>query len=380
MAARTRSVLPALHPELTDLLLAALAEEGLPTDAVALAQGVAELSAAYNAAAFPVRWTPAREAGRVAFFLPRDARKIEAALRDLPLAALGRPALRVLDLGAGVGGSGLGAVLGLRGRGYSGEIALTLVEPEPRALTRGLALLRRCVDGLGLGPVTVQGLRGDLRAGPGEFDLVVLGAVLVEVGHGQAEAARVELLRQLLRGILAQNVGGDGLLLVVEPALKVTSRRLQQVREALRAEAGLFVVAPCPHAEACPLLTRAEDWCHEDLAVDLPAALVPIARAAGLRWQGLTYSRLALSTSPVRRPGARVVLPPHPTKGKLAQGLCLPGSPSVVVVERLDRHASAENEAWSTLSRGDGLDLPGASWEGRPARIGPEQRVLPFRP
>ena len=78
--------------------------------------------------------------------------------------------------------------------------------------------------------------------------------------------------------------------------------------------------------------------------------------------------------------GARVVLPPHPTKGKLAQGLCLPGSPSVVVVERLDRHASSENEAWSTLSRGDGLDLPGASWEGHPARIGPEQRVLPFRP
>jgi hypothetical protein len=234
----------------------------------------------------------------------RGARRLVGLLRVgiEPKAVEGHMRCAAIDGRLALDGS---AVLGLRGRGYSGEIALTLVEPEPRALTRGVALLRRCVDGLGLGPVTVQGLRGDLRAGPGEFDLVVLGAVLVEVGHGQAEAARVELLRQLLRGILAQNVGGDGLLLVVEPALKVTSRRLQQVREALRAEAGLFVVAPCPHAEACPLLTRAEDWCHEDLAVDLPAALVPIARAAGLRWQGLTYSRLALSTSPVRRPGAR---------------------------------------------------------------------------
>src|SRR6202044_548425 len=41
-------------------------------------------------------------------------------------------------------------------------------------------------------------------------------------------------------------------------------------------------------------LARETDWCHEDIDVDLPAWLVPVARAAGLRHEGLTFSYLVL--------------------------------------------------------------------------------------
>jgi hypothetical protein len=42
------------------------------------------------------------------------------------------------------------------------------------------------------------------------------------------------------------------------------------------------------------MLALETEWCHEDLAIDLPAWTVPLARAAGLRWQGLTFSYLVL--------------------------------------------------------------------------------------
>src|SRR3712207_8562489 len=54
------------------------------------------------------------------------------------------------------------------------------------------------------------------------------------------------------------------------------------------------VFAPCLHAASCPMLAIETEWCHEDLAVDLPPWTVPLARAAGLRWQGLTFSYLVL--------------------------------------------------------------------------------------
>src|SRR5580700_2681488 len=54
------------------------------------------------------------------------------------------------------------------------------------------------------------------------------------------------------------------------------------------------VFAPCLHAAPCPALARDSDWCHEDLDVDLPGWLVPVAKAAGLRHEGLTFSYLVL--------------------------------------------------------------------------------------
>ena len=49
------------------------------------------------------------------------------------------------------------------------------------------------------------------------------------------------------------------------------------------------------------MLATEGDWCHEDLPIDLPPWVAPLARAAGLRWQRLTFSYLAL-----RRDGRRL--------------------------------------------------------------------------
>jgi ribosomal protein RSM22 (predicted rRNA methylase) len=155
----------------------------------------------------------------------------------------------------------------------------------------------------------------------------------------------------------------------------------------------LHVLAPCVHDAPCPALTEPDAWCHEDIGVDLPASLVPVAKAAGLRWQGLTFSYLVLSRdvrqSCTRAADAttyRVVSSPIATKGKRELHLC--GSfeglaaPAWRKVMRLDRHASPGNEVWGRAARGDLLAIAPSVSAARPrvdgmARI--ERAGLPDR-
>jgi ribosomal protein RSM22 (predicted rRNA methylase) len=360
---------------LTDAVVAAL----VPLDARALAESVQRVSQAYNEARFPMRWSAGEQAARLGFFLPRDLHKVARALRDVDL----RGVRRVLDLGAGVGASAVGAVLAVRAQGVTAPLEVQLVEPDAAALAAAVATLARLEAINGFGPVAVRARRGDLLAGEGAADLVVLGQVLVEVGHGMAEAGRVPMLARLLTTLAERHLAPGGRILVVEPALRVTARRLQQVRGVLlrtaSGEPRLHVVAPCPHDGACPLLAREGDWCHEDLAVDLPASLVPVARAAGLRWQGLTFARLVLASAPEARPPARVAAPPRVTKGKSAHVFCS-GDGTLRHVERLDRHRSGANAVWDALQRGDAVRLSLPDADHSLARIGADARVEVWTP
>src|SRR5262249_16168187 len=133
------------------------------------------------------------------------------------------------------------------------------------------------------------------------------------------------------------------------------------------------------------------DWCHEDLAVDLPPWLAPVARAAGLRREGLTFSylvlrkdgaRLADSMRSATSRGARlrVVSGPLPSKGKREAFVCShlahPGAlgPGRARLMRLDGDAREGNASWDRIARGDLLAVDPAP-ELERARIGPEAAV-----
>jgi hypothetical protein len=219
------------------------------------------------------------------------------------------------------------------------------------------------------------------------WDLVLLGQVLSELDTELAAAARVAKHAALVESLLASAVRPDGALVVVEPALRERARYLHAVRDAVLAkragEGGPNVFAPCLHRGLCPMLLTEGDWCHEDLAVDLPEWLTPIARAAGLRWQGLTFSYLILrkdgTTLEKRGFPWRVVSGPIVSKGKRELFLCGanggPGLPSRLRVQRLDRHASAANAVWGALGRGDRIRLPGLIPAGPLAKLGSDAVV-----
>lgn len=338
-----------------------------------LGAAVRALSDVYNrrAASGADVATVAREhlGARLAFSFPRDVPKGAAAVRELVgtgLLRLDERPLRVLDLGAGLGAMTFGLARALAAAGGKGSLDVHYVDADPRALELASALAQTT----GADPVrivartTCAAVGAPLPRGP--FDVVLLGQVLSELDEGAPPPERVARHAALLSSLF-ETLSPTGSLVVVEPALRDRARHLQALRDVwVETRGGVF--APCLHAAACPALAAVGDWCHEELATDLPAWLVPVARAAGLRWQGLSFSYLVLRRDgqtlqdalPLAR--LRVVSDLLRTKGKSEVFVCgqLPSGPGRERIRRLDRHASASNEAWERLSRGALLpEVPG---------------------
>ena len=368
-----RELVRPLEEDWRDVLDRIARRRGWPAsaDVARLGAKVSELSAAYND---PARARAAvREAGaaRLGFSFPRDVPKGAAAVRELvATGTLPVRGLRVLDIGAGLGTTTWGVARALEAAGGQGMVDATWVDPDASALEIGAAIVAERRD---LGSVRVQARTMNRTTSTlddlGRFDLVLAGQLLSELDVGEPEDARVQRHAALLGVWLERRVEPDGALVVVEPALRDRTRHLHRVRDVLVA-AGATVFAPCLHSAGCPALARETDWCHEDLDVDMPGWLVPVARAAGLRREGLTFSYLVLRKDGRRlvdavaaAPGVsrlRVVSAAMPSKGKREAFLCgelrdANGAPVAgrVKAARLDRDASEANDDWDRIGRGD---------------------------
>jgi SAM-dependent methyltransferase len=359
-------------------------------DVTRLAAHVAALSEAYNDPARASAAVKDAGAARLGFSFARDVPKGAAAVRELVATGVLRAGatMSVLDIGAGFGATTWGVVRALEAAGGTGIADVTWIDSDARALEVAAAIAR---GREGRGAIAVRGKtlhRAAAALGAFDdlprFDLVLAGQVLSELDVGAPDDARVERHAKLLAAWLDRRVEAHGSLVVVEPALRDRSRHLHRVRDALVAS-GATVFAPCLHAAPCPALARETDWCHEDLEVDLPPWLVPVARAAGLRREGLTFSYLVLRKDgatlassfaiPASATRLRVVSGAIPTKGKLEAFLCgeLDRDGARIVARartmRLDRDGSPANAAWDTLARGDVLTVDPAPTVDRP-RIG----------
>ncbi len=242
---------------------------------------------------------------------------------------------RALDLGAGTG------AVGRTLRARFGD-ALDVV----------------AVDRTAAPGVVRANLAVELPSVDGRFDLIVAAHLLNELFVDRRPEQRVaqRALRVLAwaRALLAPS----GLIVLIEPALRETSRELLAVRDQLL-QAGLHVVAPCFWQGGCPALAAERDWCHD-------AAPVP-SRSR------VDFSYVVLRAEPVApAPGLeRVVSDPLPDKGRLRLYVC--GAQGRRELIRLSRHRSPANAGLDQAARGDVLDIPAAEGE---LRIRPETSVV----
>jgi len=355
--------------ELEDAVLAATREvvgdAALATPA--LTRAIVDRSHRYTSERARLSAPPDRTAdlaARAAFFTIADAMKIAIPIGELRGrgAMPARSPLRVLDLGAGCGALSLGlaSVLGP-------ALTVTAIDRDPGALSiaqRALARLAKVPVSTRTGDVTTVELPA--------ADLVLVGTLLNEL----PATARLPLVERALAAI-----PDDGAVIIIEPALRDTTRALHELRDAILGKQLAHVFAPCTRRGApCPALADPDDWCHEDRDVRLPPRTAELARLTHLRDDGLKFSYLVLRKDP--RPLApagawRVVSATHAPKGKLEMLGC--SDAGRMPIRLLRRHRADGNRVVERARRGDVLVIDRAPGAER-VEIDAETRVERIEP
>jgi ribosomal protein RSM22 (predicted rRNA methylase) len=337
----------------------------------ALASEVKLVSEIYTRERGGLHRTAVELAARLRFYFLRDLAKIER-----PLVEAGLPrkeTWRVLDLGAGLGTSTLGAARVAKKHGLATKLDVVAVERAARLVDVMTYLCDRA--GEVAVPIALTTHEMDLETlemgtlGSG-FDLVVVGLALNElfVDAPDPIAARAAWCEAA-----AACLGEGGVMIVLEPALRTTTRELMQVRDRLVHGGAVKVIAPCTADGDCPMLRRERDWCHADDALALPEPLAGIARAAGLRFEGLSYAYVTLARQDAREAGLqRVVGGPIVQKGKTEWHVCQ--APDLARLSVLHRDRD-ETEKLEGVGRGARLRVDPKPEDGSTIRAGTTAKV-----
>ena len=286
-------------------------------------------------------------AARALFFTPADAAKIKIPLAELAnRSALptARP-LRVLDVGAGCGAMTLGIAEAL-----PHALEVVAVDRDSAALE----LFTTAAKELGRSELALDTRRGDvskLRGVSGEFDVIACGSVLNELSESKATALALDLLSRLSQ---------DGVLIVIEPALRLTSRRLHRLRDRVIEDGLGNIFAPCTRESApCPALALERDWCHEDRTFEATPRLAALTNATGMRARRLKFSYLVVSREAhalAPRAGMlRVVSSLKKTKGQSELFACGEDGRNRLRLQKRDR--TAQNRGFEKARRGQLLEV-----------------------
>lgn len=267
------------------------------------------------------------------------------------LGELSRRPRSVLDLGSGPGPLAFAAL-------DAGASEVTAADRSAPALALARALAAEAEE-----PLATRAWNGGAALPEGQFDAITLGHVLNELGRGpSAVSDRAALLERA-----AAQLRPGGSLVVLEPALRDTSRELLHVRDLLVAR-GYAVRAPCLWRGPCPALVKASDWCHAERTWSPPSLLDALAREAGLHKEALKMSYLVLAPRGEAWPQPpagrlfRIVSEPLEGKGRQRYMGCGPEGRVGLALQR--KHRSAANEVFFSLRRGDVVAIEGTEPRG----------------
>lgn len=327
----------------------------------------------------------------LAYYVPVNLAKVQLLLSEIEplLKAKTWEEFRVLDVG---GGPGTGALALLDWAQSTSTPALEALRVT--TVDRSAAVLRACTElWNGYFAHGREGRKPQLETiecnlertfpisvaagveGRG-YHLIVVQNVLSELYIGSSEAVikRVGLVAKLLSAL-----SEDGSLMLVEPALRTTSRGLHEVRNHLLSSYACSVYSPCLHDQACPALARPDDWCHEERSWARPAWIEEIDEAAGLIKDALKFSYVIIRKDgrtivPRSEPYHRVVSELRVMKGEKRVWLCEAGGRSEL--GRQDKDRSASNVAFDQFHRGSIIKISEIVRKERKGRLSTVGRIL----
>ena len=223
--------------------------------------------------------------------------------------------LRILDLGAGTGDFGLGVAESLLAA-HPFSLSLHFVDRSKEALEAAVSGRGHSRLSLTVSQATLPKDRSYLSDG---YDIVTMANCLAE-NESQLDGF-ADLLGEMARSILP-----GGLLLLVEPADRRSSRALLTLGDDLISRhLPLHLLAPCPGGRTlpCPALRHSEDWCHEDRPAVFSEGLLKTAKLVGHVKDSLkmTYLLFGRGGAPPP-PSLRLVSPLHREKGLFFGDFC----------------------------------------------------------
>jgi ribosomal protein RSM22 (predicted rRNA methylase) len=300
------------------------------------------------------------------YFLPINLTKVQLLLDEMAeetYTARATDRFSALDLGCGPGTAALAMLDWWRRHGLIGDLSVVAVDAVPAALRQAERLWEQYCREAGLTAAMLNTIEGDLEqpaSGPwlkqitwgAPYDVILLGNCLNEI-HGDIRDS-IGARTDLVRGMLSR-LAPHGTMIIVEPALRETSRALHQVRDRLLQARSCTVYSPCLHEENCPALVDPDDWCHEERPWGPPAFIGEIDEEVGFIKDALKFSYLLLRkdgrTIVERRPDVyRVVSELREMKGEKRAWLC--NELGRCEVGRVDRSASPKNSAVEGWHRG----------------------------
>jgi ribosomal protein RSM22 (predicted rRNA methylase) len=301
---------------LPDDLAAALARKlsaTAPTEASAQVDRLIENYRGATPTAAPVLRDAADAAAYAAYRMPATYAAARSALAALRARTAGWAPATHLDLGGGTGAARWAVADTWTANGGP---AGTVLDWSHAALDLGRALAAGSATPSVRDTVWTRAPLSGAPALPAA-DLVTMSYVLGELTPAD-RAALVDA------GTAATSAGG--VLLIAEPGTPDGYARIIAARDRLTA-AGLTVLAPCPHSDACPI--TGTDWCH--FAARVPrSALHRQVKGGTLPYEDEKFSYVA-ATRPAPAPAPtptpapaphRIVRHPQTRKGQVLLDLC----------------------------------------------------------
>jgi len=294
------------------------------------------------------------------YFLPSNIYKIHLPLKELslhPQKILSKKEIKILDLGSGPGTTILGILDFFSNQKKRPSLEFTAIDSVVENLSIAKDLFKLFTENVNI-DASLKTFKINIEkteAIPeGSYDIIILSNILNELFYKEEKkiAKRVSFLTTIIRKFLAS----DGNCIIIEPALRETTREMLEIRDSL-VKNGFKIYSPCLIDEPCPALSNPKDWCHEDIPWIPPKIIKEIDKLTGLRKDSLKFSYLVLrkdklSLSDILEKNSyRVVSEPLVSKGKLEFYICGIGGRRLITM--LDKDKTPSNMQFQKLQRGD---------------------------
>ncbi|CUS98645.1 small ribosomal subunit Rsm22 family protein [Candidatus Chrysopegis kryptomonas] len=206
------------------------------------------------------------------------------------------------------------------------------------------------------------------------FDLITVANTLNEVAYEK----RNKLLRLINAGIK-----DDGFVILIEPALMITSRDLLDFRDKMLKH-GFYIYSPCLRNLNCPALETEKDWCHTEVEWKRPEFIRQIDLVSGNYRKTLKFSYIVASKRDVNlidcivgernfKDYFRVVSQLIVEKGKKHCYLCNELGRFHCV--KLDRVNSPQNEVFDEIERYEIIEMKNFEKSGKEIKIKPDTQI-----